>query len=214
VSRYAWIVALSLVCGSVLAMLLGGGGGSPSVLVIVGVVIVVGGVWLRSTLLSPERRTSAGYPIAVRREPRRAQYDGVVLGDQQAVLDRRSIAWIEGLDFNAPWRDDQLASLREFGRLERERAGLPDLELELALEELGDAVRAFLDLYDRVTITDPMLRDQSWRIVAADRLGTTGGDADAAEQLRRAAGEIVEAYERQERLLGDRSSERSARARR
>jgi hypothetical protein len=210
-----WIVALSLVCGSVLAMLLGGSGGSPSVLVIVGVVIVVGGVWLRSTLLSPERRTSAGYPTAVRREPRRAQYEGVVLGDQQAVLDRRSIAWIEGLEFNVPWRDDQLASLREFGRLERERARLPDLELELALEELGDAVRAFLDLYDRVTITDPMLRDQTWRIVDADRhSGATAGEMDPAEQLRRAVGEIVEAYERQERLLADRYSERSARARR
>lgn len=199
--KYIWVVAGSLACGSVIAML--AGADSLPWLKFVPLGLISAGAAATILWNRYERRASAHqHPLALLPTlPSRAmlERERETMQYVESLLTERTMAWVSAERYEGAWRDQYVKPLRELIEYDINRGALANPHLEQGLADLAAAVRRFLEAYDATTATDPLLQGETWRIVHVDPSGETLASerakfGAAATQLRVRSGEIVDAY--------------------
>ncbi len=117
------------------------------------------------------------------------------------LISEADIRWLRTETFGAPWRDTRVAPLREVAGTSARVYAVPDHSLKEAFARLIAAASSFVDVYDALTVADPIMLDGTWRMIG---LPTVNGEPDmsaeaaanaAQTRLRQAANEICASYE-------------------
>jgi hypothetical protein len=197
VSAFVWITVASLAGGILVAMAFGGAD-SPWIKFALVAIILATAVVTGAQTIRKRRRIDHRFVYTPAPADPAALEDDLLMADQvDKLLSESAIPWITTEEFVTPWRDDMVAPFRQLVRLVDSNAALVDVQLDIALENLASATRAFLQNYETETETDTLLREDTWRLVrhTTENAGfpTADGEAGAA-RLREGAARLVRAY--------------------
>ncbi len=116
----------------------------------------------------PEQREE---PIPA--DPVQMENDRAIANRFGELVSEREMEWLRIETFDGPWRDDRVARLRWLVLFAGTNQGVFDTELAAVVNELTEAARAFLRIYDANTMPDPLTRGAIWRII-----GWPGADGE------------------------------------
>lgn len=195
-----WAGVGAVTIGIALATVLGGGTPPWAGAVFLVALVLGGGV----TLLALRKRgrgpgRSQGMPSPSEELANYAR-DRELVRHLHGMIGASEITWLRDANFDTPWRDAHIAAFRELAATEIGYVAF-DFELRDAAGRLMTATRAFLQLYDRTTIEDPMMLDATWRMVGdpTDPAGEMHADRSQRDSyvqlLGQAATEICESYD-------------------
>ena len=190
----------SLLCGLVLAVAVGGAPpwtGKATVLVFVAALALLALPSLRDRKAQREVRSPVGRSAATSTT---ISHDSGVLLEIFAILKSRDIEWIRNESFAVQWRNNRVTPFRDMvsrGDIEAPMDG----QLYEAVRTMYDAVVAFLELYDELTVPDPLIPGDTWREVrgvdaAAHSAASQAAFEKRCRRLRAKAQDAVRGYER------------------
>lgn len=108
-----------------------------------------------------------------------------VAGQALSLVGDRAVPWLRMEAFSGPWREDRLKPLREFVELMATRPAIGSFDLDVALEDLLEAVTEFVTTHDGISITDPLTLESSWRMVRGIDPETNTASDEAVEHAKR-----------------------------
>ena len=182
-----WAAVGAIVCGVAVAAL-PGGSVSPWAFGIFVVAMLVGIGASAAVIIgsySRQRQMERALQLRVEQAPppsvRQSVRDREIVEPLLGLLHERDVTWLRTETFSGPWRDDRLAGLRELALVDAARSGIFDPELADEVVRLTEGAKAFLEVHERATVADPVMRDGAWRMVG--RVDPTG-EVVSTEQMR------------------------------
>jgi hypothetical protein len=160
-----WAISAAIACGLVVASLAGGRppGGAILLLLILLFVCLVATRLARSRQDRPDQSTVVPQHREEPHEPRSGAYERVL--DLLDSVPPQDLEWLGEQRFDGAWRDVQADAVRAVGRFD---AG-SDRQLRSLTDDLTNAARSFLRIYELDTVADPVTYDGSWRVLGSDR---------------------------------------------
>jgi hypothetical protein len=190
----------SLLCALVLAVAVGGAPpwtGKVTLIVFVAAIAVLAVPSLR------ERRSQREVRTPVRQSATTGSavaHDSEVVIEMLGTLHSRDIEWMRNESFAIQWRSSRITPFRDI--VGRSDIDAPlDGQLYEATRTMIDAVEGFLELYDELTVPDPLVPGDTWREVRGAAAAADGGAGQSTfekrcRKLRAKAQVAVRAYER------------------
>lgn len=202
-----WAAVGAVVCGILVAAAAGGSTSPWAFAILVAAVVAGAAVTAALAALEYVRNRHVEPASALEREfaphqpKREIRRDAEIVQQLLGLIGERERGWLHDEGFAGPWREAHVAPIRELAQFDAGRSGIFDLRLGDAAGRLTDAARAFIAEYDLSTVTDPMVRDATWRMIG--RYGPDGevivpvedDPAGSRIRLRTAAAEICEGYD-------------------
>ena len=190
----------SLLCALVLAAAVGGAPpwtGKLTLVVFVAAIAVLAFPSVR------ERRSKRGVHGSAPRSAATGEvmaHDSDVVNEMLGILHPRDIEWMRNESFAIQWRSSRIAPFRDI-------VGRSDIDAPLdghlyeATRTMVAAVEAFLEVYDELTVPDPLVPGDTWREVRGVEAAAAGAEGQSTfekrcRKLRTKAQEAVRAYER------------------
>ena len=133
----------------------------------------------------PEQGPRIGPTTSGALSRRQTARDSEILGEFVSTLGERNVDWLRFEQFSDFWLDSHTAGLRAIAEFDGRRSGLFDQNMAVAAGELTRAVRAFFDVYDTETVSDSIMRDESWRTIG--RAEADGEEIVPREEARLAS---------------------------
>ena len=199
-----WAVFGAVVCGLLLARLLGVTTSTAVYLSMIATFLILAAITYAIDQRAKRRhaRTRRTAPKhATGKSHRVGRSDRALIQRLEDLLPERKMIWLRAATFEEPWLDASVDALRElvvsFGG---GRTRIFDPSLETIVANLVDSVRLFLRIYDGGTSIDPIMKGETWRVVGELRLEGAPGEAvnvraGVQRQLVDAATDICDSYD-------------------
>ena len=197
--RYTWIVFGAVACGTATAAAFGGVSSFGVVLTLATL-----GVALVATALALIKRQPHDTPVDTARLERQRveqeRFDQDLLARVHELVSELEIDWLRRKDFDGPWRDTPISSLRNFKDLDG-LVGAPfGGDLGEAVARLIVAINMFVDYYEINTRPDALLTGTEWREIGPNPAARERPDAqEPADSIRKhlveRAAQITRAYD-------------------